>query len=160
MESLTKFIEHFNGAFNSIIRYFSVKLLPSLFLPTFSFLFGIENSKILLALLILVIIDFITGIYSAYKAGEHIESRKAIKSAVKISMYGMMIAASHLTAFAIPFNAYIEEAVMAFLALTELISVIENVGKMGYAIPKKLLNKLQSLRDEEDSLVVTEKTHG
>lgn len=128
---------------------FFIKLLPSYFIPAYITLFGLESEKIIQALLILVIIDFITGVSSAYTTGEHIKSRTAVRSAFKIAVYGLLVSAGHLTEQITPFSTFLEEAVTTFLALTELISIIENIGKMGFAIPKKLLNQLHKIRDED-----------
>ncbi len=137
------------NVFNGLIESFSVKFLPSIFLPIVGVLFGFESQTILRSLFILIIIDFITGIISAYVAGEVIKSRSAIRSAYKTAIYGMLVSAAHLTEQVTPFQTFIEETVVTFLALTELISILENTGKMGFAIPKKLLSKLHKLRDED-----------
>ncbi len=141
------------GVMVGVGEYFSVKFYPSVIIPAFSFLFGVGNEKIMLALLVLVVMDFITGIASAKKAGVPIESRRAVKSAYKVAIYGLLVSAGHLTDGVVPFTAYIVEAITTFLALTELISIIENVGKMGFAVPAQLLNQLQKWRDVEVEVV-------
>ncbi len=141
--SLTK------GVFTGIGEFFVVKLWPAVILPLFGVLFGYETESILKALLLLVVFDFITGIISAHSSGEQIRSRSAVRSAYKIAIYGLLISAGHLTEEVTPGTTFIEEAVTTFLAATELISILENVGKMGYAIPRKLLNQLHKLRDDD-----------
>lgn len=138
------------GLLKGVADYFSVKFLPSIVLPSFGFLFGFGSEKIMLGLLVLVTMDFITGIASAKKMGEPIRSRNAVKSAYKVAIYGLLVSAGHITEQIVPLTTYIEEAVTTFLALTELISIIENTGKMGFAIPQKLLNQLQVWRDSEE----------
>lgn len=137
------------GLLMGVMEYFSVKFVPSLLIPGFGFLFGVGSEKIMLALLVLVAMDFITGVASAKKAGVPIQSRRAVKSAYKVAIYGLLVSAGHLTEGIVPLTTYIEEAVTTFLALTELISIIENAGKMGFAVPAKLLNQLQEWRDGE-----------
>lgn len=154
--TMTEFANITQNIFQGIGKFFSVKFVPSIIIPVFSILFGVENDNILRALLLLIGIDFFTGIMAARRAGEVIKSKSAVRSAFKVAVYGLLISAGHLTEQITPLNTFIEEAVISFLAITELISIIENVGKMGYAIPKKLLQKLQKLRDEET--VITEKT--
>ncbi len=140
-------IEIIRGLIVGVGEYFSIKFVPSLVIPGFGFLFGVGSEKIMLALLVLVMMDFITGIASAKRAGVPIESRRAVKSAYKVAIYGLLVSAGHLTEGIVPLTTYIEEAVTTFLALTELISIIENAGRMGFAIPAKLLNQLQIWRD-------------
>ena len=62
----------------------------------------------------------------------------------------MLITTARIAEFSLPeVIRYLDDTIIAFLTLTELISIIENTGKMGYAIPKKLLLKLKSIRDEK-----------
>ena len=117
------------------------------FLTVFHFLFGMNSERILLMVTILVTFDFITGVIASHKSGLSIESRRSLKSVLKLVMYGVLASAAHLTETIIPGTTFINEATIAFLALTELISIIENVGRMGYAVPQRLLNQLGEWRD-------------
>lgn len=129
-------------------EYFNLKFLPSVLLPAFGFFFGVGSEKILLGLLVLVVMDFLTGVFAAKKTGEPIRSRGAIKSAYKVAIYGLLVSAGHITETIIPLASFIEETITAFLALTELISILENTGKMGFAVPKRLLNQIHKWRDD------------
>lgn len=146
---MSELISILRGIYEGVVHFFGIKLLPSVVIPVFGVLFGLQNPAILRALMILVVIDFITGIASAKVANEQIRSRAAVRSAFKVAVYGLLVSAGHLTEVIVPGNLFIEEAVVSFLALTELISVIENIGKMGFAVPSKLLNQLQKLRDQD-----------
>jgi phage-related holin len=99
--------------------------------------------------LTLIIIDLVTALAAEYKVGHAIESRKALKTVTKIVIYGLMVAGAHLTEEILPGTTFLDSAAISFLALTELISILENIGKAGYAIPKKLLNQLETLREKE-----------
>lgn len=126
----------------------AVLKLPGTFLVgTAEWLFGVGNIASLQMLLALIVIDLITAIGAAFKTGKHIESRKALKTVTKMVVYGAMASAAHLSGVVMD-AGFIVTATLAFLAVTELISIIENAGKMGYAIPNKLLNKLTELRDK------------
>ncbi len=149
MHSMTDIFSTLKGIYDGIGTFFVMKFFPSFALPIFGMFFGFDNPMILKALLILVTFDFITGIFSAHVAGEQIKSKSAVRSAFKIAVYGLLISAGHLTEIITPGTTFIEEAVTTFLALTEFISIIENIGKMGFAVPRKLLNQLHKLRDED-----------
>jgi len=136
--------------FEGLLDTFTVKLVPAVLIPTGGFLFGFENLLSLQALLVLVALDFITGLCSAKISREEIQSKKAVKSAFKVAIYGLLVSAAHLTETIAPGTTFMVETMATFLALTELISILENVGKMGFAIPKRLLNKLHEWRDDED----------
>lgn len=99
------------------------------------------------ALIALIIMDFITAIIACYKTGEQIKSAKVFRTALKLGIYGILVSAGHLTEKTIgvdmiPLNA-IDETMLAFLGLTELISIMENSGRMGFQMPSLLLNKLK-----------------
>lgn len=107
-------------------------------------------TKAMLAVFFLILFDWITGIFAAKISGETIKSSKIIRTPIKIVIYFMLITGARIAEYSLPHAiGYLDDTVIAFLALTELISVLENTGKMGYAIPKKLLTKLISIRDEE-----------
>lgn len=135
------------GLFEGVKDYFSLKFFSSFLLPTFSFLFGMGNQNIVYGLLALIVFDFITGVCAAKHIGHPIQSRNAVKSAYKVAVYGLLISAGHITEVILPGMTYIEQAVTSFLAVTELISIIENAGKLGFAVPQRLLNQLQKWRD-------------
>lgn len=112
--------------------------------------FGDVDGAILLGVGMLTIMDFVTAIMREYKLQREIESRKVIKTAVKLFVYGLMISASYITEVVIgikAFNVPITEIMATFIAVTELVSILENVGDMGHVVPKKLLGKLKDFRD-------------
>lgn len=111
------------------------------------YLFGEENIAPGVMVIVLVTIDLITALMAEYKNGNPIESRKMLKSTTKITVYALFLAAIHLTEKIVPGSTFLDEAALAYLALTEAVSVMENIGKMGYAMPLKLLNKMQELKE-------------
>lgn len=113
-----------------------------------NFMFGIDTHENVLMLVSLITMDMITAVLAEYKVGHAIESRKMLKTGTKLAIYGLMASAGHLTEAIIPGTTFVDSAIISFLAITELISILENAGKVGYAIPKKLLNRLDELRDK------------
>jgi|SRR3972149_8504349 len=131
----------------TIKDYFYQKAVISFFLPIFGFLFNVDNTKLMIALLLLVVMDFITGVISAYKNKEVITSQKCFHTPLKIFIYGILVSGGHLVEIAtgITFLS-IDELIISYLALTEFISLLENADKMGYQTPKTLLNKLRDIK--------------
>jgi len=144
-----EFIQSIKLLWMGIWEFALTKLIVTMSTSVFVFSFGINHVVIMKALIFLIIIDFVTGMWSARMTGEHITSRRAVRSAYKLVMYGLLVAGAHLTEVIVPGTTYLEDIVTSFLAVTELISILENAGRMGYAIPKKLLKKLQDFRDEQ-----------
>lgn len=148
-EMIHEFIQNIKLLWMGVWEFAATKILFSVVSSIGVFAFGIDHATIMQALIFLVVIDFITGLWSARVSGEHITSRRAVKSAYKLVMYALLVSGAHLTEVVIPGKTYLEDIVTSFLAVTELISILENAGRMGYAIPKKLLKKLQDYRDEQ-----------
>jgi len=116
----------------------------------FSFFFDVNQTNALFALFILIIIDFITGITAAKIAGDRIRSSKVRHSAIKVCAYFAVIAGAHLAEAGLYTHiSFIDETVTAFFLLTELISLLENVGKMGYDTPKNLIDKIKDIKNKQ-----------
>lgn len=126
-----------------------IKCVGVLAIYFYSFSFGDISYDVLSAVLVLTAFDFFTAIFAAQKTKTEITSRRVFRTAWKILVYFMMISAGHFAEVVIGFNLFIDEGIASFIAITELISIIENIAKMGYAIPQKLLNKLEDLRDNK-----------
>ena len=124
-----------------------IKTFGSASISILALLIGSQRFQVVGLLLILTIFDFITAIAVTYKTGELIESRKALKTVVKIVVYCLFISSANLTESIALGTSWMADMVVSFLAITEMISIIENIGRMGYAIPKKLLNDLSKLKN-------------
>lgn len=129
-----------------------LKAVAGLGLSLVSFLFDPATFTALVALLVLIIADFATSLVAIRKTGKSkrgqpFASYSVFGSAVKTVVYFTMVAAGFLTEKAVPIP-FIDDTIIGFLALTELISILENAGHAGYAVPKKLLEKLTKARGE------------
>lgn len=127
----------------SIWSHAVTKTIFSGVLTVAAFLFGEENYEMLLLLGVLVVIDLLTGMIAAVSQGQPIESRKAFKTATKTVVYLLFFSAAFLTHKIVPYSDFIKTGVISFLAITELLSVMENMAKMGYSLPAKLLNQIR-----------------
>ena len=113
------------------------------------FLFGVEFYDFIGILIVLVVIDTITGVWAARQVKEPISSKRFITSVPKLLRYLVFIAAGHMLQQIIGLNLYIENAILIYLAATEFISIAENLGKAGMPVPRKLLNRIEELRDNQ-----------
>ena len=135
--------------FHSLFTYVNSKIIASLLFSVGSYLIGVENFEWLACLCVLIVIDLLTGVIAAVKMGYAIESRKALKSTTKLVVYLLLFTAVHLTSHSVPSSAFLVSTVSTFLILTELLSIVENVAKAGYAVPKRLLNQIGGLTKEK-----------
>ena len=114
----------------------------------YAVLFDISKEPALIAIFFLIIIDFLTGVAAAKKTGIQVRSAKIFRTATKLLTYFGMISAGYLLEKSIGYNLGADDIMIIFLAATEFISIMENVGKLGYKTPNKLLNVVENLRDE------------
>lgn len=146
---ITTVARHVGEIWTSLCISCTTKVLTGGIVASLLYLVGANNIAILQALLVLIAIDFVTAIGGAYTQGVPIESRRALKGATKVIVYATFVSAGHLTSLILLNTIWIEVAVMSFLALTELVSIMENIGKMGYTVPQTLLNRIKELRDNK-----------
>ncbi len=125
------------------------KVLFSVLFVVFSFFFDVAHINSLGALFVLVLMDFVSGITASKKAGDPIRSAKIRHTALKITAYFGAIAGAHLAESGVfSYIAVIDETVIAFFLITELVSLMENVGRMGFETPKKVLNQLTDIKSK------------
>lgn len=148
--SMYKF-EYFSVLFEKVFSHAIFKIVIGLGIALLNFLFDGVLADAMIAIFVLCLFDFVTAIMAVrYKPDEMIKSTKIWRTAAKLGVYFMLISAGRISEIAtsnvIPI---LDETIIGFLAVTELISILENVAKMGYAVPKKLLHKLSAYRDEK-----------
>ena len=112
-------------------NFFWIKIPTAYFIVVVDYIFGPENHQKMLMLAIIIVIDLITAIFAEYKTKNPIQSRKMLKTATKFAVYYLMIAGAHMTEKILPGSTFIDNAVICFLAITELISILENIGRAG-----------------------------
>lgn len=112
-----------------------------------SWLFGGVDA-LLIALVLLIVIDYITGLAGAWVYGK-LNSRVGFCGILKKLCILSLVVMAHFVDVAIGTN-YLREVVIGFFIANEGISILENAGKVGVPIPKKLKDVLEQLNDEGD----------
>lgn len=108
-----------------------------------SFFGGMD--KIMWALLILIVLDYITGLLKAIYNKE-LSSEIGFKGIIRKILILIVIGVSVIVQnFGIP---AIREIVIMFFAINEAISLLENASQMGLPIPDKLKDTLLQLREK------------
>ena len=116
----------------------------------------------IIILIIAMIIDYVTGMMSAWLNAE-LSSKKGIKGIVKKISYLALVAVAMIVDWLIccglqqinvdfHYSVFFAVLVAVWLIINELISVLENLAKMGVPIPnflKKLINRLKNTVDEK-----------
>ncbi len=104
--------------------------------------------KLIMALIILMCLDYITGLIKAYYNKE-LSSRIGFKGLTKKVLILVIVAVSVVAENMLGIPA-IREIVIMFFAVNEALSILENAGAMGLPLPEKLKQALLQLRNKED----------
>lgn len=93
-------------------------------------------------LLILVVVDWLTGWAAAWIKHE-LRSRVGFEGIARKVAIFLVVTIAHFIDVALGGTGYIKDAVIFFYLANELLSVIENVGRMGVSMPGVLLNAVK-----------------
>jgi toxin secretion/phage lysis holin len=112
------------------------------------FLFG--GWSILLGILLaFTIIDYVTGMMAAYTEGR-LRSTVGFKRIPKKIMIFVLIAVAHLVDRAVGTNDLFRDATIFFYLANELLSIIENAGRMGLPIPEQIKQAVEVLQGKSE----------
>lgn len=135
---------YFQDIISTIIEPTLLKVVVSA-LIAFSFLFGNFHTQGIIAVLMLMIFDTILGVMATYSEGNAITSRKFSRVVQKGIVYLTAISAGYFADLTIS-GQIIQSTMIGFIGVTEFISILENMGRMGYQTPKRLLNQLKDFK--------------
>ncbi len=100
------------------------------------------------ALLIMMVLDYITGVLKGYKE-KNVNSRRAYKGlSKKVVILGIIVAATQMDI--ILQGVGIRTLVLMFYVATEFLSVLENAAILGIPVPAKLKLALEQYRDKQE----------
>ncbi|PGT05109.1 phage holin family protein [Bacillus cereus] len=124
-----------------------IDVLMKTFIATFGgfcgyFLGGWDTT--LKVLLIMAAIDYITGVIAAGYNGE-LKSKVGFKGIAKKVVLFLLVGAASQADLAIGTNSAIREATIFFFIGNELLSLLENAGRMGIPLPSALTNAVEVL---------------
>ncbi|MCW0263044.1 phage holin family protein [Fusobacterium vincentii] len=96
----------------------------------------------------LMFLDYLTGLIVGYKM-QNLNSQRAFKGLRKKLLILVILCGASLMHKLVPDLAF-RTLVGMFYCATELLSIIENVAKVGVPIPNKLKKALEQLREEKE----------
>jgi len=112
------------------------------------YLFG-GWSELLGILLAFVVLDYMTGILAASKEGT-LRSAVGFKRIPKKVMIFLLVAVGHLIDRAVGTNGLFRDATIFFYLANELLSIIENAGRMGLPIPEQIKQAVEILQGKSE----------
>lgn len=120
----------------------------SVVLTTFVYLVGGIDIA-MKSLLIVIVIDYITGVMSAIY-NKKLNSNIGLKGILKKFSYLIIVSLSVILDRIVGDTGAIRTLVIYFFVANDGISIVENIGKMGVPLPKKLTEVLEQLRSKGD----------
>lgn len=114
-----------------------------------SFLFG-DMEGLMVALIALIILDYISGVIAA-AVEKRLSSEAGAKGIAKKIFMLLIVALANIVDINVIGDGHVLKTVtVVFYICNECISLIENAGRIGVPVPKKLLDVLEQLRDKDD----------
>lgn len=106
-------------------------------------------SALLGILLAFVVIDYITGVAAAAKNGELSSSVGMWGIAKKVLIF-LIVAIAYLIDEALGTNTIIKDAAIYFYLANEVISILENAGRLGAPLPPILTKAIEMLKGKSE----------
>lgn len=114
-----------------------------------SFLFG-DMEGMLIALIALIILDYISGVIAA-AVEKRLSSEVGAKGIAKKIFMLIIVALANIVDTSVIGDGHVLKTVtVVFYICNECISLIENAGRIGVPVPKKLLDVLEQLKNRDE----------
>lgn len=99
-----------------------------------------------------VVVDYVTGMIAAFKTGQW-SSDNGFKGIFKKAFIFLIVALGHGLDVTCHVD-FIRCAIITAYSVNEVLSIVENIGRMGYAhvIPPVLRNMLKQLKEKESEV--------
>jgi toxin secretion/phage lysis holin len=123
-----------------------IKVIGAGIVSGLTYLFG-GMDMIFCVLIWLITIDYITGVINAIVQGKLNSEVGAKGIAKKVGMLAVVAISNLISQYA---GMDIRTFVIGYYIANESISILENAGKMGAPIPKRLMDILEQLKKGED----------
>jgi toxin secretion/phage lysis holin len=110
-------------------------------------IFG-ESIGLVVTLFWMSVIDYGSGLAAGYME-KTLSSKIGFKGIAKKVMIFVMVALAHKVDSALGTKNMFRDATIVFYMANELLSIFENAGRMGVAVPERLLQAVEVLKGKE-----------
>lgn len=100
------------------------------------------------ALLVLMMIDIITGLMKAWK-NKNLWSRKSLYGFGRKMLIFLIITVANIIDFIMQLNGVLVLATVMFYTINEVLSITENAGQLGLPLPEKLMEVLEVVQKQD-----------
>lgn len=134
----------------SLKELYPIKCIVSTSSAILITLFGGENQALYQALFILVMVDFFSGLIRVIKTEEKFTLAQFKNTISKLILYSLLLIATYQVQKISVLLIWVDDFSATFIAVTELLSITENLSKAGVLIPKWVRKKLEKYLDTGD----------
>lgn len=113
------------------------------------YLFG--DVKFLHLLLLLMLLDIVTGLFKAFKNG-NLWSRKSLFGYARKVLILVVIILANVIDQILALNGAVAYATVLFYIANEGLSITENLAEVGVLVPTSLADKLRNINDDSKRL--------
>ncbi len=125
-----------------------IKKIIAAICAVMGFVFG-DMDGLMKALVGLIILDYISGVMAAV-VEKKLSSEVGAKGIAKKIFMLLIVAVANIVDINVIGEGHVLKSVtMVFYIANECISLLENAGRLGVPVPKKLLDVLEQLRDKK-----------
>lgn len=126
----------------------AVKSILAAICTMFGFVFGDLNG-LMIALVALIVLDYISGVLAAV-VEKKLSSEVGAKGIAKKIFMLLIVAVANIVDINVIGEGHVLKSVtVVFYIANECISLIENAGRLGVPVPKKLLDVLEQLKNRD-----------
>jgi toxin secretion/phage lysis holin len=131
--------------FKMMERFDSIYKTGAAVLGGFTGLIFGKTNELLGVLISMVIIDYISGLIAGYIENK-LSSKIGFKGIARKVMIFVMVALAHQVDVALGTKNMFRDATIVFYMANELLSIFENAGRMGVAVPERLMQAVEVLK--------------
>lgn len=126
----------------------AVKSMLAAICALLGFLFG-DRDGLMIALIGLIVLDYISGVIAA-AVEKKLSSEVGAKGIAKKIFMLLIVAVANIVDINVIGEGHVLKSVtVIFYLANECISLIENAGRLGVPVPKKLIDVLEQLKNKE-----------
>lgn len=104
-----------------------------------------DNTLAYEVLFILILIDTLTGVMISF-IDKRFSSRRSFQGLKKLFLFFVLVISAHqITKYTS--IKWLEDAIVFYCAANEMLSIIENVHKLGVPVPRWIVEKLEIYRE-------------
>ena len=127
----------------------AVKAILAAFCAISGFLFG-EMNGLIITLIVLIIMDYISGVIAAI-VEKKLSSEAGAKGIAKKVFMLLIVAVANIVDINVIGEGHVLKSVtVIFYTANECISLFENAGRLGVPVPDKLLEILEQLKNKNN----------